>query len=694
MQVANVYSFVGNEPSPLEQLQKFKSERGLSDEDIDRLGISLITSTQTKDELGWAEPNPLIKIPYWGITGEKLLDNRGYQLCRYRRTVVNAKGERYTQRKGTGARHYLPRGPDWLEISKDVNRELFYTEGEFKSISGCKSLGPTVGVAGVSSWRGPNGLASPLDEFEWRGRTVYVCFDAESSSTASVPLKGTVTKALAELAVELVVRGATVRQLLIARTSFFKEGTKLGLDDYFQVGGTREALLATSCEPSVDEDLARMFRSYAIFVGTKPHVLNIEDGRTYSAKEFELYIETATRLKDGKPVKLANLYREHPDRNVVESYAFDPSSPPGYSADRRSYNTWKGFAIQPHRSKNYDENTELYLRFQQGVWGSDYVRYFLDWASHLFQRPHELTTISPILVSRVKGVGKSLTGGFLRDLIGPKGSFVGSVDGLTEKHTGELEGKLFVQVDEADALFDGKENRLKALDADEIRIRKMNTDGYTVRNIMRKFYTTNENAAFRIASDERRYYVVRVDKLEDDGKEDSDWSKFLRDSIVPMRKSAEALGDIMEMFMSRDISTWDPGAPVPRTEAMLDMVEAGQSKKDTAAEAIYGALNELGTIWITNAAMRALDVKLWGEITAIHKNRGGRVCQHTYKHENKVMNCTVWIPFGVNFGTQPHSGGGVRSVAGQLNTAESQNLLLKTKSIVDPLVQRVLGSKF
>lgn len=691
--MSNVYSFVGNEPSPLEHLTKLKQDRSLSDADLDRLGITLIAPSQIKDELGWSEANALIKIPYWGITGEKLPDNRGNQLARYRRTVANDKGERYTQRKGTGARHYLPRGQDWLDVSKDVDVPIFYTEGEFKAIAGCKHLGPTVANAGVAAWRGPNGLGAPLDEFVWKGRRVYICYDAESTCTASVPLKGAVAKCLGELAVELMVRGATVQQLLIARTSFFKEGTKLGLDDYFQVGGTKEALLATACDPQIDTDLARMFERYAVFVGTRPHILDIRDGRTFSAKEFADYIETNTRLKDGKPVKLANLYREHPDRNVVEQYVFDPSIPNGYYAEEKKFNTWQGFAIQPKRSENYDSNVGRYLAFQTGVWGDRYVGYFLDWASHLFQRPQELTTISPILVSRVKGVGKSLTGGFLRDLIGTKGSFVGSVDGLTEKHTGELEGKIFVQVDEADALFDGKENRLKALDSDEIRIRKMNTDGYTVRNILRKFYTTNENAAFRIASDERRYFVVRVDKGEDDGLESSPWRHFLRDQIVPLRRDRSALADIMEFFISRDISGWDPGAPVPRTDAMLDMVEAGESKKHTISNELYAELEQLG-VWVTDSSISAVDKKMWGEIRAILKDKRGRTAVHIIKESGKARSVLVWMTRDRMLELKEDPTRGTTLVSGQLGGEQVRELLMKTRAAMEKTMRLVDSSKF
>lgn len=693
-----VFTFVGNELSPLELFKKLKSDRGLTDADIDRLGITVVAATETKDALGWAEANPLIKIPYFGITGEKLADNRGNQLARYRRTVLNSKGERYTQRAGTGARHYLPLGIDWVNVSRDPSIPLYYTEGEFKSITASKYLGPTIGNAGVTSFRGEQGLAKPLDDFEFRGRVVYIVYDAESSSTSAVPLKSNIVRAQGELAFELKLRGATVHQLLIAKTPHFVEGVKMGVDDYFltTVDVPHERLvadlLATACDPEIDKELDHMFETYAVFVGTKAHIKNIKDGHVHAPKEFADLIVTNTRRIEGKPVKLATIYREHPDRNTFDEYVFDPSLNSGYLKSHGKFNLWQGFTIQPAQSVDYDTNTQNYLQFQRGVWGERYFDYFLDWASHLLQRPAERTSISPILVSRVKGVGKSLTGDVLRNIIGVQSSFIGSVDGLTEKHTGELEGKLFVQVDEADALFDSKENRLKALDSPEIRIRKMNTDGYTIKNIMRKFYTTNENAAFRIAEDERRYFVCRVDKGHEDGLEDSEWSIFLRTVIGPASMDPVWLADVMWFLMLRDIGHWDPMAPVPKTEAMMDMVEAGESKKNTMANELYAALNTMG-VWAVDTSMTAVDKKLWGEIKAMLKDNKGVVATHVY-NMNGAKRIHVWMNAASMLKTTTDSVTGVKLVGGQLSGEGCMNLLLKTRAKMEGVMRLVDSSKF
>lgn len=692
-----VFTFVGNELSPLELFKKLKADRGLSDADIDRLGITIISSSQTKDELGWSEPNPLFKIPYWGITGEKLADNRGNQLARYRRTVLNAKGERYTQRAGTGARHYLPPGTDWINTSRDPSIPVFYTEGEFKSITASKYLGPCIGNAGVSSFRGEQGLAKPLDEFIWKGRQVYIIYDAEASSTSSVPLKSNIVRAQGELAFELKLRGSTVSQLLIAKTPHFVEGTKMGVDDYFLTNvdvsteKLRDDLLATASDPVVDERLDMLFRTYAIFVGTKAHIKNVLDGHAHSPREFADLIVTDTRRVDGKPVKLATIFREHPDRPTFDQYVFDPGLEPGLVDGK--FNVWQGFEIQPAQSEQYDNTIRDYGLFTEGVFGAQNSAYFLDWASHTIQRPGERTTISPILVSRVKGVGKSLTGDVIRNIIGARSAFVGSVEGLTEKHTGELEGKLFVQVDEADALFEGKESRLKALDSPEIRIRKMNTDGYTIPNIMRKFYTTNENAAFRIAGDERRYWVIRVDKMEEDGLEDSAWSRFLRGVIGPSSLDPTWLSDVMFYLMHRDISHWDPMAPVPRTEAMMDMVEAGETKKNTMALELYDMLSS-DSAWAVDALIAGTDKKMWGEMKSILRDKGGRSVGHVYKDGGTAKRTTIWMQKSSNLEVTEDAAKGAYLATGQLSVDDIRNMLLKTRAKMETVMRLVDSSKF
>ncbi len=692
---SKVYSFTG---SDIDSLRLVKEQRGLTDEDVDRLHITIIPAANTKAELGWKEETSLVKIPYFDINGGVLPDNRGEQLCRYRRMVVNPKGERYTQRKGTGSRHYLPLGIDWVQVAADTGVPVYYTEGEFKAITACMKLGPCIANAGVQAWRGPNGLAAPLDQFEWRGRTVYICYDADSVATKSVPLKSNIEQAQGELAVELRIRGATVKQLNIARTPLFKEGVKMGLDDYLLAGGSAEELLASATDPVVDEVLARMFQLYAIFVGTKPHIKQLVSGDVFTGREFADYVEVETRPVMGKPVKLANIYREHPNRNWFSQYVFDPSLPPGFLTDQHLYNLWRGFEVQPARSVNYERNVGNFIKFQSGVWGEGNVDYFLDWTAHLFQRPWELTTISPILVSRVKGIGKSLTGSIVRALIGTRSSFVGSIEGLTEKHTGELEGKIFVQVDEADSLFEGKENRLKALDSDEIRIRKMNTDGYTIKNILRKFYTTNETAPFRIASDERRYWIIRSAKGHKDGEVGAPWNTWIREVIVPLLKDDEALSDLMSFFMTRDISAWDPCAPVPRTEDMMDMVEAGETKKNVMADQLWEKLSPLG-FWAVDSSISSLDSKLWGEMKSILKDNGGRTASLLYKDDGKVKRVTIYIVDPVGWWIEedpkgakllakaPHEGGK------GLAASEVKDSLLKTRAVFDG-VRSILGDKF
>ncbi len=223
----------------------------------------------------------------------------------------------------------------------------------------------------------------------------------------------------------------------------------------------------------------------------------------------------------------------------------------------------------------------------------------------------------------------------------------------------------------------------------------MGTDGYTIRNIMRKFYTTNENAAFRIAADERRYFVVRVAKGADDGYEDSKWSQFLRGEMGPLSDTEEFKSNLMEYFLTRDISKWDPKAPVPRTEAMMDMVEAGMSKKDTAAGAIYESLIDTGKIWITNGSMHSVDVKLWGEVSAIHKDNGGTTAQHIAKVDGKAHSFKVWMPRGMELDKHLNEKNGTWMLrAGQLTGQETTTLLLSTKNLTDPIVQRIVGSKF
>ena len=114
-------------------------------------------------------------------------------------------------------------------------KDLLITEGEKKADS-CTIHGiPTIGLAGVWSWKDgrSGGMLPELEEIKWRGRNVFIGFDSD------VVLKVQVKKALEALCNALTEKGANVRVVTLPMDL---DGSKNGADDFLVKYG-REAFL-------------------------------------------------------------------------------------------------------------------------------------------------------------------------------------------------------------------------------------------------------------------------------------------------------------------------------------------------------------------------------------------------------------------------------------------------------------------
>jgi hypothetical protein len=109
-------------------------------------------------------------------------------------------------------------------ILTDAKTPLWVTEGEKKALKACQEGLACVAVPGVWSWRTRNAKDQgvpivDLDHVTWRGRTVFIVYDADLATKRPVRL------AEYALAKELERRGATVQAVRLP-------GPEKGLDDY------------------------------------------------------------------------------------------------------------------------------------------------------------------------------------------------------------------------------------------------------------------------------------------------------------------------------------------------------------------------------------------------------------------------------------------------------------------------------
>ena len=202
---------------------------GLTPDTLKQANVTIFRGGQDrlKKKLGYASFNghpildayKLIEFPYF--------DEKGMEMFYRYKIIPPAEKAKYLHPLSAPPMPYIL--PQVFAIKDKVNVPLFFTEGEKKNLKTLQHLRFSIGLIGI--WTFKAGKHSDaleddkvlwwiLEEFAWKGRTVYLAFDADLWTNPYVRM------ALYELAVKLHLRGALVHFL----TWPPEEGK--GIDDY------------------------------------------------------------------------------------------------------------------------------------------------------------------------------------------------------------------------------------------------------------------------------------------------------------------------------------------------------------------------------------------------------------------------------------------------------------------------------
>jgi len=122
--------------------------------------------------------------------------------------------------------------PEIAGIKEKPHKPVIITEGEKKVLCLVKNGFNAIGLPGVWCFKNKRQdlpLLKELKEWDWKGRTVYICFDSDAVFNPDV------RKAEIELSLNLYARGAKV---FIIRLPQPDHQSKLGVDDYMTEYGT------------------------------------------------------------------------------------------------------------------------------------------------------------------------------------------------------------------------------------------------------------------------------------------------------------------------------------------------------------------------------------------------------------------------------------------------------------------------
>lgn len=687
---------MANFPTAITLLAGVLNKRHLTPDDANQIGLEICTQAEAEADLKMRIGGNVSfceKLPYYGL----LKQFTGY--VRYR---INYKDDgTYTDREGNvyvwpkyltakGFKQqfaYLPklRNMDWGNTIVNPAEPLLLTEGEYKSITACKAGIPCVGLPGVWNFNHKgNNLPIPLDEANWIGKTVLVCFDADEQSSYENPLKRQVLGAAFALCTKLYRLGAKPEILYIARTKAFTAArildskVKMGLDDFLFAGGDFGELLATRHNPIHCEHLAILNSQYAVCRGQAgTGVMDIGLGKLYRTHDFLKTVENnrirpSTGPKGGvSKVYVAEEFLEQSNRPEVHRVVFEPSWGTGYDRENSIYNQWSGWPDlgMGLETEGRQEVIVVWQRLLEKLFGPHWP-YFEKWAAHMIQRPGEKTSIGVILVSVLNGVGKSLLGEVLRGVVGPEYGRACPLERLKSNFNSPLERCLFLQMDEANGLQDGLETKLNDLiTADTVTIERKGFDPIVVNNYMRLFMTSNSPRPIRLNKENRRWLVVSANVVE---SELAEWGIWLG-TAAKLLKSQGGLQAIREHLELVDLTEWDPTARVEVTEYMDDMVESSRSWNALERDSLLEKCREdyeNNKLWlITSELAAAGGGKVWSDFKEHVRAHGGRTLRHQLNVAGKRTRGVV-VDLDSCLPRKPESAGTGNGSKWALNTAE------------------------
>lgn len=662
-------------PTSINQFAGFLTSRGLTLEHNSLLKLEPVTHEELKGFLGNVYSGPPfsggVGIPYFDIDGEFLYAN-SMPFVRFRRNGFEGKGK-YLQSRSTGAHAYLPQvdGIDWVAIAHDTKIPIGVTEGEFKAITAClKFPVPFLALGGTSSLckKGSHDVVDPFDRFTLNGRTIYVVFDSDDVSNPNVPHKKEVERDLHRTCSILYTNGARPIVLYLARTEKWSAGKKMGLDDYYNAGGTWEELLKTAEEPIHDADLAVLNTQYVVYTAG-PYVTRLADGHIFKPAQFRELEQNRRRKTERGTKPVADDFLQQRVRPEYDLEVFDPRIDYGYHSHRRVFNRWRGYAAA---SQENAEIGQAWIEFLTRMCG-EHKSFVESWLAHIIQKPWERTNIALMCVSPVQGIGKSLLGAIMSGIMGRKHCISTSLERMTQQFNNQMEGKVLVVVEEAEGLFKNLEGFVKDFITNpSITVEHKGINAYTVDNYARVMLNSNNPLPLRVTEFERRWFVWMPPITQEDARgEYGEWvntwsAKFLSDAgLSAVRYALEQV----------NLEAFDPMGRAPITQELMDMASGSVKSNDLEAEGIYEGMLALGGRMITTAAMTRDYKKAVASLGSLIKARGGNKAQYNWKVDGAVNRGVVWWAKGYELSTRKDANYNVW-IEGGLERDERERLLL------------------
>ncbi|HEX2239157.1 MAG TPA: DUF3854 domain-containing protein, partial [Gammaproteobacteria bacterium] len=506
---------------------------------------------------------PALLIPYFDTSGKPV--NGGFARIRY---LANApkrpngngfkppKFQRYAQPPGSGVHAYFPlvKGLDWRAVATDDDCPLIIVEGEKKALAATCAGFVTLGLGGVYNFYMGGVLLPELEQFVWKNRPVYICFDSDAAQNPQIQA------AEARLATELSLhRGATLH---LVRLPSGKGGAKQGLDDVLLSAGADKVDKLIASAPrmrkidasviSLNEHVAWIEKEGLVYDLHSHEFMqksNFTNGSRYSALEIEAPTAKGTGIKKIS-VSEAWLKHAHAQRYDYVEFRPEDSSPVLSSGGGIALNMWTGWVHEPGNVQPFLDLTEFLFADLR-----EHSELPLKLLAYKAQNPGVKVPLCIVLVG-TQGSGKSLWAECARDAFYPYTAEVPAT-ALGSQFNGWTERTLLAVINEASGeLLQRHAPTLRALISDKrVMLNEKFRAARQIDSYTQYIITSNDRGAGAYNADDRRMLVVPCPR-----KREPEFYQRIADW-----KAARGGRYLLHYLLNLDLKGWRPPVSAPLT---------------------------------------------------------------------------------------------------------------------------------
>jgi len=322
-----------------------------------------------------------------------------------------------------------------------------------------------------------------------------------------------------------------------------------------------------------------------VLIKSMRSVYSMKTGAVYGLAEFnDIYVGSTHPVIGGngrlKRVPVPVMWLKSLERMDVETVTWAPGrgqvtrDPEGNGA----VNTWRAHCrIAPQQ--DWKDRSAVFVDHIFWLFG-EYADKFLDWLAHIQQHPGQLPNFGWVHIALSHGLGRNWVASVLVRLW--PGNVAASLDLGQMLETGfnaRLSRALLAIVDEINeggTVEWRHANALRQLiTADRRLINPKYGRQHIEFNACRWLMFSNHTGALPLDEKDRRFFVVACEQTP---KSEEYYTK-----LYANLEDRDFITSVVEFLAKRDVSTFNPGARPPMTEAKMALVNASKSEIDILA---------------------------------------------------------------------------------------------------------------